>query len=140
MEPIAVTITEFDGPFTSTYEGVDKEQYKIVMTPTDPALAETRIFAFATRSWHEKAGNGTTGLRNIVNALHARDLTHEQILEFDPDAEGAFVGKSLVVIGKLNDKGYLKPIGYKRVGAQKAATAAATAAVKEALAEEALSI
>lgn len=140
MEPVSVTITEFDGPHTDSfvYEGktIVKERYHGVLTPTSPEYAGTRIWVSLTRSWDERAGNGTAGLRNLVNALHLSDLTQEQIEDFDPDIF-EFVGRQVVVFGTVNDRGYLKVVAYKRTPPAAPVTipvAAPVAAVEEALA------
>ena len=144
MEPIAVVVTEFTGPHTDkfVFEGQDKEveRYHVILTATDPGLSGARIWANLTRSWHEKAGHGTAGLRNFVNALHPTDLTQEQILEFDPDTF-EYVGRELTVFGTLSDRGYLKPVAYKRSKKAAPPTApAAKAQVVEAPAEEVLAV
>ena len=141
MEPIPVVVTEFTGPHTDkfVFEGADKEvvRYHVILTATDPGAAGARIWANLTRSWHEKAGHGTAGLRNFVNALHPADLTQEQILEFDPDTF-EYVGRELTVFGTLSDRGYLKPVAYKRaktvMGPATSPAQEAKAAVEEALA------
>jgi hypothetical protein len=134
LEPIHVTLSKpevFSDTKFPNKDGSPRVRLQIVMTPVAEEYEDARIWAFVTPSFHEKAGNGTVGLRQIVEAVRGKRFTEdniEDLYEFDTDdLEGA----ELMVLGqyKGEDRSYLRPTAYKPVkkAGAKATTKAAPA-------------
>jgi hypothetical protein len=118
-EPVLVTIksshyeTE-DNPFASEEndEPRTRDVVKVIFEALEDEYAGTRVWKTFTASIHEKSL-----LRPLIQAVHPRDLTLDELKAFDTDD---LEGKRLYIIGEYDDKKdaehkFLRPTGYIRL-------------------------
>lgn len=120
-EPVLVVIksssyeTE-DNPFANedNDEPRTRDVVKIIFEALEEEYAGTRAWQTFSASIHEKSK-----LRPLIQAVHAKDLTLDELKQFDTDD---LEGKRLYIIGEYNttkdpEKKFLRPTGYIRLKA-----------------------
>jgi hypothetical protein len=115
LEPITVTIDSIRRVPNTKFpakDGTIKDQFEIVLVPTDPELADARIWYYAGVSWHEKSK-----LVPLAQACFDHQLSLEELYAIDPEKD--LLDKELVVIGQYpsEDSQYLKVSTLRRSGA-----------------------
>jgi hypothetical protein len=98
FRPVRVRIESISENVDDKYpnaDGTPKVRLTFVLTPTEPELAASRVWAFAGKTWGKKGK-----LREIVRAAIPRDFTEQELFALDL---ATLVGRELAVLLKYKD-------------------------------------